>query len=325
MERTKVTLLAILLIGLILPFLMTNPYYLKVVIVFVIFSILALSLNFIVGYIGEISFGHAAFFGLGAYFSVLLNVHLEMSFWWSFLISLLLTGVVGLIVGFLSFRLQGVHFAIVTLAFAEIFRLIILNLVDLTRGAMGISVSRPHLPFTQTVLGDIHFYYFVFLMLILVIALIHFIIRTPFGRGMVAIRESTILAKSVGINVTRYKLIAFTISSIIAGLAGILYAPFIGVITPTLLSVHYTATGLLMVIVGGKGYLFGPLYGAFIFTVIPEVLWMSPEAKLLVFGFVLLLSILFMPRGIAYWMERSFAKKQEKSNVTETAKEREVS
>lgn len=285
---------------LLLPLMITNPYFLKIFITFGIYAILAYSLNFIVGYIGEISFGHAAFFGLGAYFSVLLMVHLDMNFWLSFLLALVLTGVVGFIVGFLSFRLQGVHFAICTLAFAEIIRLIILNMADLTRGAMGISVSRSKLSVMNlSFTNDSVYYYLVFFAVVLIITGIRLMFKTPFGRSMIAIRESASLASSIGIHVSRYKIIAFVISTMIAAVAGVLYAPFIGIISPSVLSVHYTATGLLMVILGGRGYLYGPLFGAFIFTILPEIFWMSPEVQLLVFGLLLLFAILFMPRGIA--------------------------
>lgn len=124
-------------------------------------------------------------------------------------------------------------------------------------------------------------------------------LKTPFGKGIIAIREGNTLASSIGINVTKYKVITFTISAVIAAMAGILYAPFVGIITPDLLSVHYTTDALLMVVVGGMGVLYGPLIGAFVFTVIPELLWMAPPVQLMVFGLILLLSILFMPKGIA--------------------------
>jgi branched-chain amino acid transport system permease protein len=300
MMKTRLAYLVPSAIFLLIPLVVTNPYYLKILITFGIYSLLAFSLNFIVGYIGEISFGHAAFFGLGAYFSALTMEYLGVNFWVSLVLSLVLTGLVGLFVGFLSLRLKGVHFAICTLAFAEIFRLLILNLGDWTRGAMGISVARPKVPFTDISLGsDLLFYYLVFAVVVIVIAFNRRIFATPFGKAMLAIRESGLLASSIGIHITRSKIAAFVISTIIAALAGVLYAPYIGIITPNMLSVHYTATGLLMVILGGRGYLLGPLYGAFVFTVLPEIFWMSPEMQLVVFGLLLLLCILFMPKGIA--------------------------
>jgi branched-chain amino acid transport system permease protein len=299
MKKLYIGVLSLVLLS--LPFVLNNPYYLNILITFGIFSIFAFSLNFIVGYIGEISFGHAAFFGLGAYFTALIHQSLSVSYWISLVIALLLTGFVGMCVGFLSLRLQGVHFSIITLAFAEVFRLVILNLTDITRGAMGLSVSSPTIPFTEISLSEpTYYYYFVCLLVVGVLYFMKFVLGTPFGRGIIAIREGNLLASSIGINVSKYKIIAFTISAVIAGLAGALYGPFIGIITPDLLSVHYTTEALLMVIVGGKGFLLGPLFGAFIFTVIPEFLWMTPEVQLLVFGVILILSIMFMPKGIAH-------------------------
>ncbi|WP_066256099.1 branched-chain amino acid ABC transporter permease [Neobacillus drentensis] len=329
--KKKLPFILLLLILISLPFVFNNPYYLNIIITFGIFSIFALSLNFIVGYIGEISFGHAAFFGLGAYFTTLIHQSLEFPYFISLLISLVLTGLVGMCVGFLSLRLQGVHFAIITLAFAEVFRLIILNLTDITRGAMGLSVSSPTIPFTQISLTDpMIYYYFVCLFLVGVIYFIKFILRTPFGRGILAIKEGSLLASSIGIHVSKYKIIAFTISAVIAGLAGALYGPFVGIITPDLLSVHYTTEALLMVIVGGKGFLLGPLFGAFIFTVIPEFLWMSPEVQLLVFGVILVLSIKFMPKGIANLIKEIRTKMQKdtgpkRQSKSSMEKEKEVS
>lgn len=313
-------LLGICLAALIcLPILLNNPYYLNIIIMFGVFSIFAVSLNFIVGYIGEISFGHAAFFGLGAYLTTLINQSLEISYWLSLPIALLLTAFVGMCVGFLSLRLKGVHFAIITLAFAEVFRLIILNLTDITRGAMGLSVIAPNLPFTNLSISDpMVLYYLVFFVLIVVLLFMKVILRTPFGRGIIAIREGNLLASSIGINVAKYKIIAFTISVIIAALGGALYAPFVGIITPDLLSVHYTTEALLMVVVGGKGFLFGPLFGAFIFTVLPEFLWMTPEVQLLIFGAILVLCIKFMPRGISYLLKEMISKrKANKPNSTQ--------
>ena len=305
MKNRLLLMVATGIVLIILPFIFSNPYYLKILITFGIFAIFALSLNFIVGYIGEISFGHAAFLGLGAYFTSLMIYYFNISYWLSLIIALVLTGIVGAFIGMLSLRLQGVHFAIITLAFAEVFRLIILNLSEVTRGAMGLSVSAPNIPFTQISLSNsVLFYYLVFLVLVGVISLNKLLMSTPYGKAIIAVRESNHLASSIGINVGKYKIITFTISSVIAALAGALYAPYVGIITPELLSVHYTTEGLLMVIVGGKGFLFGPLIGAFIFTIIPEFFWMSPEMQLVVFGIILVLSILYMPKGIAFLIQK---------------------
>lgn len=317
----KFILIAVLAV-IVLPWVLPSDYYVNIIIQFGIFAILALSLNLVLGYIGEISFGHAAFFGLGAYFSTLFTQE-GVSFWLSILISLVLVGIVGMVVGLLSLRLSGVHFAIITLAFAEVFRLIILNLTDLTRGAMGLSISSPTLPFTEIPLTTGYvYYYFVFIILFVVLLFKNHLLGTPFGKGIIAIREGNILASSIGVHVTKYKVITFTISAMIAAMAGVLYAPFIGVITPDLLSIHYTTEALLMVVVGGMGIIYGPLIGAFIFTVIPEMLWMSPNVQLVVFGVILVLSILFMPRGIAYFVQnfsRSMSKKRTQKNKSKSA------
>ncbi len=305
MMKDRILIFIAVVVLILLPLLFSNPYYINILTQFAIFAVFALSLNFIVGYIGEISFGHAAYFGLGAYFTALISQNFGTSYWISLIIAIMLTGLIGMFVGFLTLRLQGVYFAIITLAFAEIFRLIISNLPSITRGAMGLSVPSPNIPFTNVTFGDpLMTYYFVFGLMLLVILFIKYVLETPFGKGVIAIREGHLLASSIGVNVVKYKVITFTISTMIAALSGGLYGAFIGILTPDLLSVHYTTEALLMVVVGGIGYLLGPLYGAFIFTVIPEFLWMSPEVQLLVFGIILLLAVLFMPRGIAYILEQ---------------------
>ena len=317
----KKYLLIILIVLALLPFVIPNEYYLNILVHFAIFALFAVSLNLVVGYIGVISFGHAAYFGLGAYFSTIITQELGVSFWISIIITLVLTGFIGMVVGLLSLRLQGVHFAIITLAFAEVFRLIILNLSDITRGAMGISISSPTIPFTEiTLTQSTIYFYLVFAILIIVLLLKKQLLDTPFGKGIIAIREESTLASSIGINVIKYKVITFTISSVIAAMAGILYAPFVGIITPDLLSVHYTTEALLMVVVGGMGVLFGPLIGAFIFTVIPELLWMEPPVQLLVFGVILVLSILFMPKGIASILPKYIKVNQSKKDRQLTRK-----
>jgi branched-chain amino acid transport system permease protein len=306
MKKNYIGLIAfviVLLIAVAAPLLVPPGYFLHILVMFLIFSILALSLSIILGFLGELALGQAGFFAVGAYASAILAIDYGWPFWLSLPMAGLISGGIGLLVGIPSFRLQGPYFAIVTLGFSQIIGLIITNSISVTRGPMGISkipapqVNLPFLP--EFAINTEKSYYFLVLGLLLVaIYVVRRLLFSRTGRAIVAIRENPALAQSIGINLYRYKLIAFFVSTCIAGVAGAAYAHYVRVITPHLSEVYYTTAALIMVVVGGAATIPGALVGAFIFTVIPEALRFLEEARLLIFGVVLILSIYYMPRGI---------------------------
>jgi len=298
----------ILFVSCLVPIFLTDSYYRHILVLFGIFAILALSLDIIMGYLGELSLGHAAFFGLGAYVSALLSINFNLSFWITLPLAGLFTGTIGVFIGLPSFRLRGPYFAIVTLGFSQIIGLIVTNWISLTRGPMGITkIPAPtiKIPFLPALEFNTEFsYYYIILGLILFSI---FITRRLFncrsGRAILAIRENEALANSIGINVYYFKIFAFGIGTMLAGISGASYAHYFRVITPDLAGLYYMANVLIMVMVGGAGSIGGAILGAFIFTIVPEALRIIENVRLIIFGGILLLSIVYLPEGVSRRLE----------------------
>lgn len=300
----RAIVLSIIIASLIIPMVITESYHLHLVNITYIYIILALSLGLIVGFIGELSLGHAAFFAIGAYTSALITKDLGLSFWITLPIAIAFAAFIGFLVGFPSLKLKGPFFAITTLAFGEIIRLVINNLEELTRGAMGLPGIQPPNPITIPGLFAIDFYdrkafyYLILLFVFITIAIIYRIIYSRVGRAFIAIREDEVLAKSIGINAMRYKIIAFVIASAIAGLAGCLYAHYFLFISPVNFDIAQSINVVLMVIIGGSNSILGPILGAFLITLLPEILRAIAEYRMIIYGAILVFAIIFMPEGI---------------------------
>jgi len=293
-----------LVVALLLPIVFQDPYLRNILVIFGIYCLLALSLNIIVGYIGEVSLGHAAFFGLGGYASAILSKTVGFPVLLSIPSAVVISGILGLFIGYLALRLRGPYFAITTLAFAEIIRLIVTNWVDLTRGPLGFTQIPPlvlGIPgwFEFKVMSELRYYYFVLVLVGLVFLLIYNVVHSPTGRTFLAIREQEPLARSVGISPFRYRVLAFVISTMIAGLAGAAYAHFFRIISPDINMVYYSAIPLMMVMVGGRGTLLGPFLGALLFAVLPELFRTAGTIRMVFFASFLLATIVYMPEGIA--------------------------
>lgn len=303
-DPRRVTLYGIVfLIACMAPLVVPSGYFLHLLVLFLIFGTLALSLSIIVGFLGELTLGQAGFFAVGAYASALLSVDQNWPFWFSLPVAGLISGLTGILVGIPSFRLQGPYFAIVTLGFSQIIGLVITNSTSITRGPMGISripaptLDLPMLP-TIRFSTELSYYYLALALLLVTVYVVRRLLASRTGHAIVAIRENAALAQSVGIDLYRYKITAFFISTFIAGIAGAMYAHYVRVITPHLADVYYTSSALIMVVVGGAATISGALIGAFIFTIVPEILRFVEDARLLVFGVILILSIHYMPKGI---------------------------
>ena len=266
-----------------------------------VLAIFGLSLNLTMGYLGLISFGHAAFFGLGAYVAGLVVLNFGVSYWLMLLIAPLPAALLGALVGFASVRLGGAYFAIATLTTAEILRLVVANWIDLTRGPLGLIVRRPKIEAIERLGFDFHQYYlFVALLgVALVVFVVNRLLESPVGRGWKVMRESDDLAESIGIRTVRQRVIAVAISGAIAGFAGVLFIPRTLVLTPDLFSAMFSATGLLIAILGGAGTLIGPVLGGAIFAWLPETLRFVDDYRIAIFAVILLLVIRLQPGGLA--------------------------
>ncbi|MBS0248686.1 MAG: branched-chain amino acid ABC transporter ATP-binding protein/permease [Proteobacteria bacterium] len=291
-----------------------QPYYSGLAAYAVILAIFGLSINLTVGYLGLISFGHAAFFGLGAYTAGLLVTKLGFNFWLALLVAPLPATILGALVGAATVRLGGAYFAIATLTAAEILRLVAANWLDLTRGPLGLIVPRPRIPAVES-LGLVFAQYYLFICLValvLCVELVRRLLRSPVGRGWQVIRESRDLAESIGIATVRQRTINIALSGGMAGLAGALFVPRTLVLTPDLFGATLSAMGLLTTILGGKATLIGSLLGGLTFAVLPEALRFVDEYRVVIFALILLLVIRVQPRGLvamlpASWFRRGRA------------------
>ncbi len=285
------------------PILVKDEYLLQIIVLTIILAIYALSYDFIIGYTGQFSMGHQAFFGLGAYITAILGKRFGIEPWLCLPVVMIGCGLVGLIIGAISLRTRGAFLAIITLGFAMILWMVAMGWREVTNGMMGIS-SIPPLTITIPFLSSFEFdsshsfYYLAVALLLFTIYLMQRLLRSRFGTALKALRENEERALSVGINAFLNYLAAFTIASILAGLAGFFYAEFILQVSPIVLSISYLEMGLIMVIVGGSGSLGGPILGAVILTFLPEMLRITEELRFILFGIILIVFIVFMPQGI---------------------------
>jgi branched-chain amino acid transport system permease protein len=309
-----------------LPLWLHDQYLLHVTIVTGIFVIAAMSLNLLLGYTGQLSLGHVAFFGIGAYASALAAVGFDVDIFghtfvhepWpvvsGFVIGTASAGLCGYLIGKLSFRVRGAYFVIVTVSFAEVTRIVALNWVDLTQGPLAIT-NIP--PFTFRVPGvgeytlwsKVSNYYLVLIVAIAAYVIVKRLVSSWIGRAMIALKENESLAQSVGIDVTRYLVLAAVVSAALAGAAGSLYAHYIKIVDPDVFAFLYTVTMVIMVITGGKGTLAGPIVGGVIFGFLPVVVrsFAMPEVQWILYGALMILIVVLLPQGIAPAVKRVFA------------------
>jgi branched-chain amino acid transport system permease protein len=305
-----------------------DPYILNAFITTGIFTIAGMSLNLLLGYTGQLSLGHVAFFGIGAYVSALTSLgfdvelfegfHLVHEPWpavYGLLLAIVFAGLCGYIVGKLSFRVRGAYFVIVTISFAEVVRLVALNWVELTQGPLALTnippftLGLPALGYT-TLYGKIGNYFLVLGVGVTAYMVIKRLVESRVGRAMIALKENESLAVSVGINVTRYLVLAAVVSAAIAGAAGSLYAHYLRIIDPDIFLFLYTVTMVIMVITGGKGTLAGPVVGGAIFGAIPVILrsFAAPEVQWILYGAFMIAIIFVLPQGIVPALERWFSR-----------------
>ena len=283
-----------------LPFWLTSPYYLHVTIMAGIFTILALSLNLLLGYTGQLSLGHAAFFGIGAYPSALLALKLEWPFWIGLPAAALAAGLAGWAIGRLALKVRGAYFVLVTISFAGVISLVSVNWMELTNGPLGLpGVPAPELA-GLSFRTKSAYYYLVLLAAAVAYLVCHRLVHSRLGRAFLALRENEALAESVGVDPVRTLVLAAVVSAALAGVAGSLYAHYTRFVSPEVFLFSYTVTMVIMVVAGGKGTLLGPVVGALLFTVLPEALReaMAWQWQMLAYGVLLVVLVYFLPRGI---------------------------
>ena len=284
-----------------------------------IYVMLGLSLNIVVGYAGLLDLGHVAFYAVGAYCYAILAQH-GVGFWTTLPIAALLTGTLGLLLGFPVLRLRGDYLAIVTLGFGEIIRILLNNLDSLTNGPKGINnIPKPGLfnivftrkggagetpfhelvgiPFSTEQRG-IFLYLIILGLCLLTLWVINRLLRMPIGRAWEALREDEIACRSLGVNTTGIKLSAFAIGAAFAGLAGAFYAAFQGSVTPDSFTFWESAIMLAIVVLGGMGSQTGVILAALALTIIPEIAREFSQHRMIIFGAVMVLMMIWRPQGL---------------------------
>ncbi len=299
-SRTVVLLFCLIL--LLLPLVMAHPYYLRILIMASIFAIFAASWDLLSGFTGQISFGHALFFGVAAYTAALLNLNIGLPPWLTIPLGALAAVVAGLVVGVPCLRLRGTYLALATLAFPLILTGVIFAIPDITGGELGVyGVDR---------LSDsrvIEYYIAVVVMIVLGFVMWK-ITDSKTGIIFHAIREDEVAARASGINTTKYKLLAFCLSGLFAGIAGGLYVHFMRIAGPSTLELILSFQVIIWVIFGGIATIYGPIAGAFILVLLMEFFTIAPEIRMLLFAIMVMLVLLFMPEGLTTWVRDKIEK-----------------
>jgi branched-chain amino acid transport system permease protein len=303
-----------------LAFLVKDKFYLHVLIMMMFYASASSAWNIVGGFAGQLSLGHAAFFGIGAYTSTLLFIDLGISPWIGMLIGGILATLVSGAIGYPSFRLRGPFFTLVTIAFAEVLRILTLYAHDFTKGSIGISVPfRPAL--RNFIFRQLSAYVYVALAFMVITVLVSlWIEHSRLGYYLAALREDEDAAQALGIDTARYKLVAVLVSAFFTALAGTFYAQYIFYIEPfQTFSLDFSILLAMMAIIGGVGTVWGPVAGAFLVTPLQEVLQAKLGGELqglhlVVYGTVLIVVVIVLPQGIvpslAGWGKRAFGQRE---------------
>jgi branched-chain amino acid transport system permease protein len=281
-----------------------SSFYTGLVTKIMILSIFTISLDLLIGFTGLVSFGHAAFFGIGAYLLAILFGDLEqINYWWSLTLTLSLTGLAALLVGWLCIRTSGIYFIMLTLAFAQMFFYFFFESPHFGGDDGIFMLNKPQITLATRQLVDLdnehQFYYFVLAWLVGVYLFLSMILRAPFGHVLIAIKANEQRVRALGYSTPHYKLVSFVIAGTIAGLAGFLEAAHTSFITPAYLGWHESGMAIMMVILGGMGTLFGPVIGTFIVVLLQDFLPEFTEHWKLIMGAIIIFVVLFLPNGIA--------------------------
>jgi branched-chain amino acid transport system permease protein len=279
-----------------LPLISDDPYLLRILILASIFAIFAASWDLLSGFTGQMNFGHALFFGVGAYGAALLNLHLDLPPWASIPLGALAAVLAGLIVGIPCLRLRGTYLALTTLSFPIILMGIVFAIPEFTGGELGIS------GIDRLVRSRVAQYYIAVIVMVVLVVIMWKITDSNMGLIFHAIREDEVAVRASGINTTRYKLMAFCLSGFFAGMSGGLYAHFMRIAGPSTLEVSMSFQVVIWAVFGGVVTIWGPVGAVFILFPLLEFFRFWPEFRMLLFAIVILLILLFMPQGLLPWI-----------------------
>lgn len=289
-----------------LPLLIKSQYILTLLILVGIYSMITVGLSLLIGYAGQISLGHAAFFGIGAYTSGVLTTKYDVSAWIAIITGMVITYVIAYLIGMQVLKLRGHILALATLAINVIVYILLLGLSEYTGGAAGL-IGIPNIAiFGFDLEAQVHYYYFVWLFVLIVILISTNIIQSNVGRVLRSIQDSEIGTETLGVNITKYKVSVFALSAMYGSLAGSIYAHYINFIAPATFYITTSILLLVMVMVGGVHSIWGGVLGAATITFLNEVIRfightyfdISGEVEIVVYGFIIVLVMIFMPKGL---------------------------
>ncbi len=281
----------------VLPLFGLSSYLMHIAILVIMWSVIGMAWNLLGGYCGQVSFGHAAFFGVGAYTAGMLYSKFGLSGWWGLPASAIVVALFAVVIGFICLRLRGPFFALATLSMGVILRIVAENLVDFTGGDLGIMIRE------RTWVEKTWYYYIILAIAAGTFIVVKKVVESKLGYYFVAIREDQDAAESMGINTTLYKTVALVLSAVLTGLAGAFYMNYMGYIDPKVVfALHdISIVAIMVVMVGGVATYWGPAVGAVIMVLLAEIIRSIPAlgtAHLTFFGILLIVIIIFLPNGI---------------------------
>jgi branched-chain amino acid transport system permease protein len=291
-----------------------GTYYVSLLTMMLIYAIFAMSLDLLAGYLRLPSLGHAAFFGIAAYTIAILSIKVQTTFWLNFPVGIAMAGVTAAIFGLLALRTKLGYFFLITVALAQVLWGVAFRWRSFTGGDDGIpSVPRPDLGFIHWSLQDgTNYFYFVLFFFAVTMILMYTLVRSPFGHVILGIRENELRMRALGYNTWLYKYICFIVAGLFAGLAGSLLVYFTGFVSPSVLGIRQSSEGLLMVLVGGGGTLFGPAIGAGTIVFLENMISAYTQRWCFFLGTIYILVLLFTPQGILGLIKKVKLRRQDR-------------
>lgn len=304
-QHKKVVIPLVYVILAVIPLLGVSQYFIRVLCLIGVYSMLTMSLNLIAGYMGQTSMGHAALYCLGGYFSALLGSNFGWPFWITVFFGILGGALGGLILGLSTMRLSGSYLAVITLAFAEVVEMVVLNWTSLTNGPLGVrNIPRPSIFGWELTTSNGGFYWLVLVLVTICILVSLCVVNSKFGRAVRAIKEDELAAKLMGVHTAAYKVKTIVLSGAMAGLAGAFYASMNRYIDANTFNFDVSMTILCIVIFGGLGSIPGMIIGSILLISFPEVLRGLADYRFVVYGLLLIFMMRFRPQGLLGGLSR---------------------
>ena len=289
---------AIALLMLLFPYIFTNAYLMRMATISLMYVMLAMGINLIMGYMGQMTFGHAAFWGMGAYAAGILSTRMHSNFILDVIAGIIVAGVFAFLLGLSVLKVKGYYLTIVTLGFGEIVRLVELNSTSLTGGPLGIKCIPGIQLFSAELYSGRAFYYAILIMVAITILILVRINSSRYGLALKSIRDDDSAAEVMGVNVVHNKILTFVISAMIAGAAGAFYAHYVSYIDSTCFTTQASQEMCVMVILGGLGSIPGTIVGAVVLTVVPELIRSLMQYRMLIYGVIMVVMMLVRPQGL---------------------------